>query len=476
MPAIVFPQSSSPGRLPGEGNGRLINCYAVDSAGAERKQRVVRPVPGLDLATADQIGRGGGLRGLMWVGDRLYAVYDGFLGVVYRNSAGNYQVNIIGAIGGSNPVTIARNNRSPNPQVMIVGEDGAYVVENEVITSFYDSDVGAPTSVTFGSGYFFLTTTDGRIWATGINDTTVNGLDFAQAEANPDPSIRAIAKNNLLYVFGSRSLEVWSNTANAVGFPYSRANVSSRGLLSFAAVAGFEDGWADVLIYVADDRTIRMLRDYSPEKISTAAVDRFLSTVDETTLRACVYEFEGNPIWSLSSLTGTWEFNLSTGQWHERSDHNGAGWPCSVSAPAFGGWFFGSREGAKLYSINARGRVIDGVPLRWEAESVQGTAFPNRYRVLAGHFDVSVGVGDPAGSDLSETAPRVEVSWSDDGGATWTPPVFREVGPQGNYRKRISVRNAGRTGRNGRRWKVAMSDPYEAALFGGSADIAGGSE
>jgi len=93
--------------------------------------------------------------------------------------------------------------------------------------------------------------------------------------------------------------------------------------------------------------------------------------------------------------------------------------------------------------------------------------FPARVRVATAWFDFSVGVGNAEGLDPIATDPKVEISWSDDGGETWSTPRIRKLGRQAVGLTRIRVNQCGESGSQGRIWKVAMSDPVHFGLIGG---------
>ncbi len=103
-------------------------------------------------------------------------------------------------------------------------------------------------------------------------------------------------------------------------------------------------------------------------------------------------------------------------------------------------------------------------------ESAPGKGFPNRVRVNRADFDFTVGVGDATGIDPIQTDPSILVSWSDDGGVTWTTPWHRKLGKQAKSQQRITVLNTGLSGPMGRRWRLDVSDPVHFGLIGGAMD------
>ena len=110
-------------------------------------------------------------------------------------------------------------------------------------------------------------------------------------------------------------------------------------------------------------------------------------------------------------------------------------------------------------------------PLEWIVESAQGSAFPNRIRVNRVDFDFSTGVGISDGIDPNQTDPQFWISWSDDGGYTWSSPVLGSLGRQGHYGIRASRSRCGLTGPRGRRWRLSCSDPVYVALLSGDMSV-----
>lgn len=73
------------------------------------------------------------------------------------------------------------------------------------------------------------------------------------------------------------------------------------------------------------------------------------------------------------------------------------------------------------------------------------------------------------------TNPTVAISWSDDGGVSWRPPVLRHLGELSAIKTgRVAVKNSGMTGQIGRRWRMDISAPiYTAFLRATQSDSPG---
>jgi hypothetical protein len=450
---IPFPTSNAPGRAPGEGAGRLVNCYAYSDGAAPRW----RPLPGLlDFSTLPFSP----IRGMMENSGLLIVVAGQSVFLVVGD--GTFQA-LEERVYGDGPVTIARNNASI-PQVTISGSGGAFVIDGTVLNGYPDPDLPTPNSVTFLDGFFLWTTAGGVIWASGLNDEGIDALSQSKAEARPDGLLRGIVAGEQFFAMGTETIEVWQDAGTAP-FPLSRSTVIPIGLLAQWAVAGFEPGWGGPLIFVADDGSVRSLDGYTPTRISTEDLERLIETVaDKRTLIASVHTFGGNLIWSLSSPDWTWEFNVTTSKWHERQSYGASRWKGGLTAKAFGKWIVADRSSGQLYALDPETRSEGGDPLVWGLDSGPVKQFPSRIQVPGAAFDFVLGQGALGAN------PQVMLSWSHDGGGRWANPITRSLQKQGAFAGRVSINRVGLSSPAGVRWRFRVSDPAYTSFAGGRMD------
>lgn len=464
---ITFPVSTAPGVNSTENGGRLINAFAEPlSQGARNTMRWVRAA-GLRLAT--EVGEDA-FRGAIAVSSILYVI-NGDKAYTVTKAGTTYSVTeLTGTVGGSGPVIMARNMRA-TVQILITHSDGMSKIEGGSVADFSDADLPAANSVTFMDGYFFVTSGAGRVYASAINDVTFNSLDYATAEASPDGLVRAIAFGRDLLLMGDATVEFWGNTGNPTGFPFSRGPVIPVGLKTPMAVAGFETGFPDPVMWVAGDNTVRRLNGYVPERVSTPTLERLIELAGSS-LEASVYNTAGRSWWVLSGPTWTWAFDMVLNQWHERQSYGQNRWRAHYGAPAFGEWLTFDRDSPKMFAVDANVRREDTDPLIWEVWSTQDHRFPGRILVNRASFNFVTGVGKDTGISPIETNPRVSISWSNDGGRQFGNELLRELGTQGEQRS-IDIWRCGLTGPNGRQWKLRCSDPVEVSLIGAAMDFQG---
>lgn len=469
MAHITFPASSYPGRTPQESAGRLINAHIEPLGPGARNVGVLRRSPGLkefsDGADADPAVTVTGYRGAMFSSPNVYAAFSETL--VYTASDG--EMTEIDDLEGSDYVFFARNNKTPTPDLTVVTNQGWFSFDTAAVAEIVDADLPAPNSVCFLDGYFFLGIGDGRCFASGLNATTIDALDFTQAEAKNDTLTRVVAFERQLLLCGSASIEIFTNTGNATGFPFSRVAVIPRGLASARGITGFEDGFAKGLFWVGDDAGIHTLIGYGATKISTPDVDRSISSVaDRSTIEAfCWISNGGHAFVAFSCPTWTWIYDLTTEEWHEGVSFEQTCWRRTGNiVAAFGLWLCGDRLSGRIMKIDDARYSEDGQPLVFQIESAPAQDFPNGIAVPQACFDFVSGTGIANGIEPIETEPRCLISWSDNGGQSWSNPLVREIGTQASN-PRITVNRTGRTAQQGRRWRVQVSDPVYCAFLGG---------
>lgn len=471
MADITFPTSTAPGQRPGEGAGRLINCYAEKLDNGARAQFARRRVPGLvRMATTAHLG----CRGMHFYNGDLYVAQKDRLTRV-NIVGGVYTVTDLGSLPGELRVTFARNNKAPVPDILCVTEDDVFVVHQaSPPTLLGDGDLPQPLTVMFLDGYFVFPIRDGRFFVSGINDTTINALDFGKAESHPGGILNAVPLGEQLMLCGPSAIEVWQNAGNATGSPFSRAAVIPKGLASTFAIAGFEEGFSSI-IFVADDNAVyRIDGGYVPTKISTPDLDRLIEKVGDKTLIDVSVSITSGHMWA--AITGpdfTWEYELQTGLWHERRSYLDDHWRAIVSIRAFGGWVYGDRTTGDVWMLTQDALTEGEKPLVMSCWSLPASGFPNRVAIPRADFDIIVGQGLPAGQQPIETDPVCLISWSDDGGVTFGNPVKRAIGRMGRFNTPVSVNRTGTAGRYGRVWRIDIADPVYASIMAGAMDVDG---
>lgn len=463
---ITFPLSTAPGINPTESGGRLINAYAAAESDGSRSRIVQRRVPGLRPAFTAGSST---FRGAVLVDNTLY-VSNGDKIYSVTKAASVYTVTqLTGTMPGTGPCFMARNMNA-TPQILIVHSDGMSQIAAGAVADFSDPDLPSPNSISFMDSYFLPTIESGYVFASGVNDITFSAVDKSRAEGAPDGLLRSVPSGSSLLLMGTTSIEFWSDTANATGFPFTRASVLRVGLWGRYAVAGYEEGFTGSVAFVANDNSVRVVSGYDATRISKPDLEALIAAVDDhDTIEMSVYVDRGRPVYVVSSPDWTWEY--SAGLWNERKSLGQDRWRAHGGILAFDEWLTFDTSTNDVYRIDATFARENADQLVADVRSVQAHRFPAEASILRAAFDMLAGVGIDAGVDPIETNPQVQISWSIDGGVTFGNPVFRPLGRQGKRTQKIGVRNLGMTKQLGIQYRLVLADPVDFAFYGGAADI-----
>ncbi len=459
MPGTPFPipKSSTPGARPGEGEGRLFNCYSV----TEGDRSYVRRTAGLARLVAT--GKTG-IRGLLDVNGVLYVVFDGSVVTV----SGSTVTTLTGSIPGSDPVTLARNNRvtdgASTPDIVAVrSSGGAYVLTSSTVSAYPDADLPATVnSVTFLSGFFVFSIPDGRIFASELNSTAVNALSFATAEARADGLLRVVVRGAIAYAFGGTTIEPWKNEGLSP-FPLLRQDtVLPVGILSTMAIAGFEETWNAPTFFVSADRRVMALVGFEAAPVSTPDVERFLAASTASTVDVTAFVWKGRGSIAVSSDRGSWVYDVDSRAWNERGTltydaETGltvSRWRAKFSTFLTDKWVFGDTETGDLLvlsdTLTENGDAIGGL-----AQTGPLKDFPAR-------------VAAKLSADFTEADITIYVSWSHDGGKTWSTELQRSLTNAEKWP--LTVSNLGLSTQHGLIVRFRWEGPADFSFMGAVAE------
>lgn len=406
---LTLGTGSNPGRYGYDGDARLINAY-VEQRGAEG--RAVMPIYCIDgLSSFSALSGAGGVRAMLAVDNLLYVVAGRLVYAV--DSSGT--ATVLGGMPSDGPAYMAVNRRNPNPQIAIVCDGIAKIASGGVLADLSDSDLPPPLSVAHIDGYMVFIDAIGRLTSTAIDDaSTIEALDFSNAESNRDGGVMVTTRGRELVAFGSRSVEFWSNTG-ADNFPFTRANTVEIGTLSGKSVASI----SQTLAFVSHEGTVCVLNGYTPQRVSNHAVERFIAdTTDKATLVATSWSDRGHSFYALSSPDNTWVFDASTGFWHERKSHNLDRWRVSGVERFGNALIAGHYDSSTLYTMSPSVYAEGSDPIKWEIRPASINAHPSRMIMHRVDVDIVPGVGLNS-SATQDAAPVLMIDSSEDGGDTF---------------------------------------------------------
>jgi len=355
----------------------------------------------------------------------------------------------------SGRVSMAHNGVRPgaNQQIMVVdGQDG-WIFDNAAttFTQITDTDFVSADQVVFIDGYFVFNQagTSDRFWLTAQYDgTAVDPSDFATAEGWPDEIVALVADNRELFIFGTETLEVWYNSGDTDNtFQRFQGGFKQHGCVAPFSPARFDNSVVWLSRNDRGDGLIATLGEgYQPRIISTPELNYQISTYKNLDQAfAYSYQHEGHEFYVITfpGNHATWAYDASTQQWHRRA-HNIAGeFPSreryNTHVFAFGEHLFGDYLDGTIYKLDGTIGTFLGGRVERERTTMSVSDEENRLRLSSLQLDMEEGIGDGNTANDDE----FWLSYSKDGGHTYSTETFRSAGEGGDWARRVIWRRLG---------------------------------
>ena len=442
---------------------RLLNMYAEQAPNPDNTYPVVlyntsglKPFIDFDLDIA--------VNGLEKMVNDLIVVVGTEVFIV--NS--NLSKTSLGILSTTPARVLTANNGTETVILTVAGS--AFIATATTLTEITDPNYEDSISVTYIDG-FIIFCTFSKIFISGLFDaSTYNALDFKKAEGDPDNIVKGIAHRRELWVFGGRTIEIFYNSGNP-DFPFERlqGGFIEKGAVAKSAIVSAAEG----LFFIGDDKIVYQIESYQPRAISNNAIERQLSklsNIDDGI--GWLYSEEGHKFYSITFPTDmrTFEYDLRTGQWHERgsidSNLNMIRWRANNHVIFNNKNIIGDFERGQLYELDVDTFNEDGQYIGRELISSKLIFNHNKFRVLRFELEMETGVGLISGQGSD---PEVTLQFSTDGGQTFSNEILRKLGKIGEYFTVISWDTLGQ----GRSFvfKIKMTDPVKMAVISANARI-----
>jgi hypothetical protein len=458
-------------------DNRMVNMYPEIVPEGGKSAAFLSRCPGLRRL----IGVGNGpIRGMWVLKEYLYAVSGNtFYRLNVIGDTTRWKIKPLGTVTGSGPVSIADNGT----QIFIAcNPDGfIYNADTEVFQQITDPDFPGAVKVGYLDGYFvFNEPNSARVWVTALLDgLSVDPLDFASAEGDPDGLVSLIIDHREAWLFGTNSIEVWYN-AGQPDFPLQRIQgaFNEIGCEAPYSVAKLDNG----LFWLGSDARGRGIvyraNGYTGQRISTHAVEwQIQQYADMSDAIGYTYQQDGHAFYVLIFPTAqtTWVYDVATGAWHER-----AGWfngnfvrhRSNCQAVYDNQIVVGDFENGNIYAYDLDDYSDNGQVQKWLRSWRALPTGTNNLKRTAQHslqIDCEAGVGTNTGQGSD---PQMMLRWSDDGGHTWSNEHWTSMGKIGEYYRRVIWRRLGMTLKlRDRVYEISGTDPVKLAIMGAELHV-----
>lgn len=446
-PALQY----SEGRSRPWSGSKLINCFAEKADGDKRDDFAVMAIPGLvefsDIS-ADAV------RGSHVMAGALYVVVGAAL---YTVTSGGTATSL-GTVPGSGPVRMANNGT----QLAIVAGSTGYCYSSGTITAV--PGLPAVVDVLFFDSYFvWIFGATGQFGISGLNDgLSFDAADVATVEGSPDTLLGAINDHRELQLYGPETIEIWYNSG-AADFPFERQGNAfiERGCFDRDSIVKIDNS----VHFFGDDRIVYRLDGYNPVRISTHAIEYELRNA--TYARAFTYTMEGHKFYCLSTDVGTFCHDMATGAWHERQSDGLSYYRVGGAVSAYSQTIMSDATTGKLYTptLDTYDEDGDTISVTIEPPTIESDDGVRRTMYeLELVCETGVGLNSGQGSD-----PQVMLTYSDNGGRTWSNEMWRSLGAIGQYTTRPTWGPLGDFLQ--RKLRFVITDPVRRMVLGYRADI-----
>ena len=441
--------------------------------------REVRPVDNANQLT----------RGMYVIGDNLYFVQGNSL--IVRNINGNERT-ITTTIDGSGRVSIAYNGT----QLCFVADTGlgyVYDITDDAFNPITDADYTANLSrqVVYKDGYFVHISRNvrNRFFISELNNgLSYRALDFGTNEIDELGNTALHVNRNQLYLCGRNLIEPFQNIGGP-DFPFRRipGSVIQKGVVGPNAIIDVNNTFVWIGGGLNEQVGIYLFTGANAVKISTLAIDSFISTIGEgvrgdlensyTTTYAQNGEFFANFHFPTRTFSYLFTASQAAGKpiWTERASTrledeivNGT-WRANHIVNFRNELWVGDNNDSRLGVLDDAYYFEYNSPI---VRQVSGTFFEALgERIAVGEIELTClsGVGTYIHNGETRIA-NVGRQYSDDGGYTFSNIAYRTLGGDGDYNMRQIWRREGQIPRY-RVYRFIHGDPVPAAIIKFEADV-----
>lgn len=467
IPVPLGPQSDKAKSLQG-GGARLTNCYVEKTDGGKTPYAIYTR-PRLKAFADTNVGMP--CRGAIVTGNLLYVVTGEYLYSITSGGA----ATLIGTVLGQKPVTMSVNRHTPAVEITITADTKNYVCTGGVLSEVTDSDL--PTGVTsncYINGRTIYGISDGRhYWSDDEASTSINALNFAEAEREADAGVRVFTVGEDFWHFGERTREIIRYTGNTASLfePLTGAGQGQGdgcgARFSVASIGG-------VVYWVNDQKKVVASTGGKAQVVSDNDVSRDIESAlavgkaDEIT--GFGVSTQGHDFYFLRCSLWCWMLDIGEGLWFRQDSYQSDTFRIGGALEAFNKTLALDWTDSKIYELSYDVEDDDGDPCIFKIETSPLNAYPDGYICDALHVDIQRGTSLVTG-DSYQTDAELMLNVSRDGGMVFGNTMTRPIGRTGEYTRAVRFNRLGSSIGTGMSFRLSCSAPVERAIFQAVADV-----
>ena len=468
---IPFVGGSYSGRSPTASPQECINLFFEPPAkGQIGSTGTLVSTPGSTVvANCSTVGP---VRGMICINDDfIYAVVGN---KVYKYILPEWKEIFIGtlAAGGSGHVRMAA---SPIEVAIATSVGGAIItLATDTVQEITDPDFDGVDAVAYLDGYFLWKvkdtgTTRGRFqWSNLFAGLIYLESDFATTLGDADELIDIVIERREVWLLSKKTLEIFYNSGD-LDIPFQRfqGGITQTGIIALHCAARFDNS----LMWVSSNsrgqaQVTRAGEGYQPSIVSTPEIAYRMSSKANPIPNFCyAYQSEGHEFFLINYSDEVLVYDALAQEWHVRAHNIDSVFPsrerynCHVFDAKRNAHYLGDFENGSFYSLSTDEYTLDGEIVERVRVSPNASNEENRIRARSFQVDMEEGTGS-----AGDTLTSAELSWSKDGGHTFSTPVFLSMGKVGKYLTRLIHRKLG----HARIWtfKLKIHSPRKIIIKG----------
>ena len=423
------------------------------------------PFPGLKLfaATPKMFSRGLGR-----FNGELYSISEDIL---YRiNAVGDYFE--IGFIGGSNRCSIEESTTS---LVIATGEGKPYAYDGTILTQGTDIDLPEASTVSYIRNRVAYDGVNGDIAFADLGSPlSVNSANVTSVDTNPDATLAVQAFRDQLFVFSEHSITPYYNSGTVnppfLVIPNAFTGVGVAAIHSIAVNSRS-------MFFLGSDLMVYRVNGLQPEPVGNSSIGAAISKYPSGSISGAygvcfnlrnqylyLLTFPGQASWLYTDGIG-WT-NLAYGV--EGEPHLIADYQY-----CYGRHLVSDRLSGNIYELDFdtftdNGNVIER---RRDTKKITGKDLgrPGK-EIYMSRLEVVLETGAGTISGQGEN-PKLMMSYSDDGGRTWSPEQWADIGSMGSFTYSQNPIFYDLGSFYERQFQFRVTDPVKAVLISANADI-----
>jgi hypothetical protein len=306
--------------------------------------------------------------------------------------------------------------------------------------------------------------------------TAWSGTNFATAEQASDNLAAVDTYRGHLVPFGTKTLEAWQ-PIGALDFPFAPVTSATQ---NWGLAAPFSRAKLDNMLYFLGQNAqgqvqVMRINGWGVERASDSDVENAINAyATKSDAVALSYLLDGHPMYQITfpSANKTWRFDASTQIWSEDSTGPTAtGRHIGQHSLVINGKTYITdyrQSNPEVYELDSSAYSDDGAVIKRIVATRHLTRGGNRFTIDALRLEMETGVGLETGQGSD---PQLMVEVSRDGGRSYSPEQWIDIGALGEYLTRVEVRRCGSA--EDFVFRFSMTDPVKFCIARGTWKVHG---